>query len=1224
MQLNNGILFHNRYLLIKRLGQGASAEVWKAQDTKANNLVVALKVFAENPEMDTYGLQNFETEFTTVFNIKHSNLLPPSGYDVCEGCPYLVMQYCENGSCNGMAGRMEEEDIIKFLHDVAAGLEYLHDRNIIHQDIKPDNILIDDNCNYMVTDFGISVASLGGMNNSRGMSGGTQAYMGPERFEGQTSNASDIWSLGATAVELLTGTPPYGDHGGLLQAQGEPLPELPATLQPEVRSIILSCLESNPARRITASEIRQRIELYKETGSWYLHSQRKTNVTIATAVAALLLCIGIYLWDSHRTKVYYYKDYAEYYGVPKGIGRLWRNEVSHRRNSYRFEYRRHKLRRVALVNSAGKVVQHSDTEFMNSRYPDVHYFYNDNGRIGYKTIYDTNGCLQFKMEYDENLKTVTFRLNDEYGTEMNLKASTNDTHKTDNIFDERSRINRYLLTYDDNGLLTECRYAGLQNVPACDAARIYGQRYKHDRKGRIVEMAFIGLNGEITTNEFGLAIKVFEYDKNDDWASVIYLNTERKAAHDGTNVTVCKLEYDKYGNRIKESYTTLDGKPNIRTDVNTAGFLYTYDEHGFPQKQTPLGTDGNISYSKYGIATMVDSCNADGFLVSRRFLDENGNPVRYTDEGESYGGIVVVPNEHGQALTVSFFDEFGNPLEGSTGIQRFERKYDENGNELSVSFFNKDGKPTMLNGFYHMQKNKYDEFNRVVEMTNYDDQSRPTPDENGITTYKVEYNRQGAITLYSFHDKEGNLVLGNEHYAGYQYEYDEQGNQKSVRYFGTDKAPCMNTDGYSSATFEYDEKTNLLTAVKFYDTTRKIIKERHLAYDNRGNSTKEYYTDASGKLLSGTAVEMRKYDANNRVTTSWYCDLNGKKVCNPGSPWSEVRNLYDDRGNCIESTYWSASGQPTTDNNKTHKRIHEFDAMNRIVYERNLDTQGKPINGEAEGRVVYDQYGNMAEISCYDGYGNPRLSSDGVFLVKNEYNKRNKLVSVSYYGLSNNLVISKAHGFARNINTYDDKGNLTEEKYYDEKEKCIKIERSKFNSKNQQTEWLVLDGNGKRSDKFYGMSRCVVEYDKNGVVPTVRKYYNSSNQLLATQKFNAKKQSWDDLVMAGRGTVPTTPVNTGGSAASDNWQGNVREANNQCPEKIANGVYLQSITASGNSVTCTIKLSEYSKYDVDGDDLEKLRSLIPDLRNMLREMLSLPGSVSVGIVYVDKANRTIL
>lgn len=267
MQLSPGMLFHGRYELIEPLGSGASAEVWKARDTKAGGLMVALKIYSAAPQMDTYGLQDFKREFTTVFDMKHSNLLPPTGYDICQGQPYLVMKYCENGSCAPLAGRMNEEDIVHLLHDVAAGLEYLHEHNIIHQDIKPDNIMLDDDCNYLVTDFGISVDSGFGFSDSCGMSGGTRAYMGPERFDGRTDSSSDIWALGATAVEMLTGSAPWGDHGGILQAAGEPLPELPP-LSPEVRALIEGCLEQDPGRRATASYIRRKIDHFRDAGTW--------------------------------------------------------------------------------------------------------------------------------------------------------------------------------------------------------------------------------------------------------------------------------------------------------------------------------------------------------------------------------------------------------------------------------------------------------------------------------------------------------------------------------------------------------------------------------------------------------------------------------------------------------------------------------------------------------------------------------------------------------------------------------------------------------------------------------------------------------------------------------------------------------------------------------------------------------------------------------------------
>jgi serine/threonine protein kinase len=1112
MSLQRGQLFHNRYLLVKALGQGASADVWMAQDTRANNLLVALKIFAQNSEFDSYGLQNFEREFTTVYNMKQSNLLPPTGYDICDGRPYLVMQYCENGSCHGLAGRMDEDDIIKFMHDVSAGLEYLHDHNIIHQDIKPDNILLDDNCNYMVTDFGISVSTDGSFGSSNGMSGGTRAYMGPERFEGVVSSASDMWSLGATAVELLIGDPPYGEHGGLLQAEGEPLPALPK-LQPEVAAMIVSCLERDPEKRIKANEIRQKIELYWETGKWTAPSSINLIAKVATIAAAIVMCLGIYAWDYTRTKVYYYKDYAEYWGVPKGIGRLSSNEMSHREMSYKFEYCKHKLRRLSLVNSAGKVISHKDTELANSRYSDVSYYYTDNGQLDYATISDCNGCVLYKMDYDENLKTVTFRQNDEYGTELNLEANTNVLYKNNqSVFEERSRISRYLLTYDDDGLVIERKYVGLQNVPACDKDKIYGSRYKYDDKGRKIEEDFIGSDGEIKGNEKGLAIRLYTYDDNNDWTSVTYLNAERKGSHDGNNCSVVKLEYDKYGNRIFERYYTADEEPSIRTDLNVSGLKYEFDDNGNQIVRTCLGTDGSVSFCNAGFAIQRFKYDDNGFITEISCFDDNNKPTMCNFQDEYYCTMKLKIDDKDLPLEISYYDENGRLFEQTNGASRVKNAFNEQGFIARRQFFNSENKPVLIDGFYNIVKFEYDEFNRVVLEAYYDKDEKAVTTDGTISKYAVEYNRQGAITKVSYLDTTGNLVLTSDLTAGYTIAYDELGNQKYQEYFDASQNPTKSDDGYSKIEYFYDDKTNNLIGVKKYTPNGNVVVDAHYKYDARGNKTEEYAL-TNGKLKSGDYVTHYEYDVNNHVTQLWASDLSGNKVNVNDGAYSVIKCEFDNMGNCTERTFWKANGTPGTDEQKTHRRVQEFDAMNRTIGERNYGTDGKPVSGTGvnpEGKVKYDQWGNRIELSCYDGYGRPHLSSDGVFIAKSEYNRRGQLIKREFLGLDRQPTRSKSAECAKLEYQYDKHGNNTEIKYYDTT-KCIRIEKLSYNDRNRLTEYRICDSSGKLSDKEYGISRMTIDYDAGGVTPTVKKYYTQNGTLLGKQTWNSKNKDWNPI-----------------------------------------------------------------------------------------------------------------
>lgn len=259
---NQDTLIADRYRLITLLGRGGFSEVWLAEDM-LTGVKVAVKIYAPGVGLDDAGISLFTKELSLVFDINHTNLLRPTHYDYWQRMPFLILPYCQNGSIFKYLtsdNRMPEIEVWKLLHDVSAGLAYLHAKNppIIHQDIKPDNILISDEGHYMITDFGISARVRSTLSKVQSeMSGGTLAYMGPERF-GQTPQpimASDIWSLGAMMYEMITGFPPYNNHGGMLQKNGADIPLIDADYSQLLKNIIYQCLSLNTWDRPTASEI---------------------------------------------------------------------------------------------------------------------------------------------------------------------------------------------------------------------------------------------------------------------------------------------------------------------------------------------------------------------------------------------------------------------------------------------------------------------------------------------------------------------------------------------------------------------------------------------------------------------------------------------------------------------------------------------------------------------------------------------------------------------------------------------------------------------------------------------------------------------------------------------------------------------------------------------------------------------------------------------------------
>lgn len=262
-KLQQDFLFDGRYRLRKKLGEGGFSEVWLVDDTSAK-ITLVLKVFLPSSQLDESGIEMFRQEFALVYNLNHPNLLKYTYFGVCVGHPYLVMPYYNSGSAEDLLGNCSERKAWQFLHDVAAGLSCMHEHQppIIHQDIKPANVLLDGN-SYIITDFGISgkARSILGEGGEGGVSTvqGTRPYMPPEKFRRDQIPlvASDIWALGASLYEMLTGRLPFGGQGGEAQLQGAEIPPLPDSFSDDLKQIIMQCLLPDPTARPLATDLEQ-------------------------------------------------------------------------------------------------------------------------------------------------------------------------------------------------------------------------------------------------------------------------------------------------------------------------------------------------------------------------------------------------------------------------------------------------------------------------------------------------------------------------------------------------------------------------------------------------------------------------------------------------------------------------------------------------------------------------------------------------------------------------------------------------------------------------------------------------------------------------------------------------------------------------------------------------------------------------------------------------------
>jgi serine/threonine protein kinase/tetratricopeptide (TPR) repeat protein len=245
------------YRLIRHLGKGGFAVVYLGEHVHLKTLA-AIKVLHQ-VQLSSEEEAKFRAEACTIANLKHAHIIRVLDYGIQEstGTPFLVMDYAPKETLRrrySPGTRLSPHHILPYVTQVASALQYAHDRKVIHRDVKPENMLLDENDRVRLSDFGIAVV----YETSRGLNtldkSGTPPYMAPEQFLGKPLPVSDQYSLGIVVYEWLCGVRPFqGTLGELLHQHESVVPPLMRekvpSLSPEIEEVIQKSLAKNPEDR---------------------------------------------------------------------------------------------------------------------------------------------------------------------------------------------------------------------------------------------------------------------------------------------------------------------------------------------------------------------------------------------------------------------------------------------------------------------------------------------------------------------------------------------------------------------------------------------------------------------------------------------------------------------------------------------------------------------------------------------------------------------------------------------------------------------------------------------------------------------------------------------------------------------------------------------------------------------------------------------------------------
>jgi beta-lactam-binding protein with PASTA domain/predicted Ser/Thr protein kinase len=254
-EVSEGSVVDGRYRVLRKIGSGGMADVWLAEDAHLQRQV-ALKVLHSRFAQDREFVERFRREAESAAGLHHPNVVAVFDRGEVDGTYYIAMQYLEGRSLKQLIDLgLTPEQSVYLIRQVLEGARFAHRHGVVHRDLKPHNVIVDDEGKAVVTDFGIARAGVSEITQA-GSVMGTPHYLSPEQAQGEeVTPVSDLYSIGVMLYEALAGRVPFEGESAVAVAmkQVSQAPQRPSSIKPDVSpaldSVVMRALEKSPGDR---------------------------------------------------------------------------------------------------------------------------------------------------------------------------------------------------------------------------------------------------------------------------------------------------------------------------------------------------------------------------------------------------------------------------------------------------------------------------------------------------------------------------------------------------------------------------------------------------------------------------------------------------------------------------------------------------------------------------------------------------------------------------------------------------------------------------------------------------------------------------------------------------------------------------------------------------------------------------------------------------------------